>query len=420
MTFAIIRFMSKNFRIVKNCRICKSTKLYRFLDLGLMPISNGFRKKEELKKKETKYELACFFCENCGLVQLTVVVDPKIMFKNYVYIPSTAKVMMNNFSNLAHQAFIDNNLGEHSMVMDIGSNDGSLLTFFKTYDCKVVGIDPAENIAKAAELNGVPTEIALFNSGFAKIVRKKYGQADVITATNVIAHIDNLHETFNGVDILLKKDGIFITEFPYLVDLVDKLEFDTIYHEHLSYFSLHAWKYLVEKSGFEICGVRRLQVHGGSIRITHRRKSSQKNPAKKTLEYLLDLEKQKNLDKKETYDVFSQKVSELKIELTKLINSLKKDGNKIIGYGAAAKGNVLTNFFNIGKNKLDYIADSTPYKQGLYTPGMNIPVYAENRLRKDKPDYILILAWNFADEIMEKQESFCGRFIIPLPEVKII
>lgn len=415
--------MGKGFRVVKNCRICKSTKLYKFLDLGSMPIPNGFRRKEDLYRKQKKYELACYFCENCGLVQLTVVVDPEIMFKDYVYIPSTAKVMMNNFSSLVHEAVTEKGLGEKSTVMDIGSNDGSLLTFFKAYDCKVVGIDPAENIAKLAELNGVPTETLLFGSDSAKKVEKKYGQADVITATNVIAHIDNLDEVFKGVDVLLKKDGIFITEFPYLLDLVEKLEFDTIYHEHLSYFSLMAWKYMVEKSGFEICGLRRLQIHGGSIRLIHRRKSPKKNPAKKTVAYFLNVEKQKKLDKKGTYDLFSEKVLNLKEELTGLINTLKKDGNHIVGYGAAAKGNVLTNFFNIGKDKLDFIVDSTPYKQGLFTPGMDIPVYAENRLQKDVPDYLLILAWNFANEIMEKQEAFRskgGRFIIPLPEVKII
>ena len=346
------------------------------------------------------------------------------MFKNYVYIPSTAKVMMNNFSSLAHEAYLAENLDENSLVCDIGSNDGSLLKFFKSYDSKIVGIDPAENIAKIAELSGIPTEVEYFNSISAKKIRKKYGLADVITATNVIAHTDNLYEVFKGVDILLKKDGVFITEFPYLVDLIDKLEFDTIYHEHLSYFSLKPWNLLVEKCGFEICDIRRLAIHGGSIRITHRRKNRNlKNPAKKTLEFLLDLEEKKGLSKKETYDEFSLKINKLKEELLTLLRSLKKDGKKIVGYGAAAKGNVLTNFFGIDTKILDFIVDATPYKQGLFTPGMKIPVYAENRLLKKMPDYAIILAWNFANEIMEKQETFSakgGRFIIPLPEIKII
>lgn len=415
--------MNKDFRLVKNCRICRSVKLYKFLDLGSMPIPNGFRKKEDLKRKEPKYELACYFCEDCGLVQLTIVVNPKIMFDNYVYISATSKVRMNNFSSLAYQAYIGQNLNSASAVMDIGSNDGSLLSFFKTYDCKVVGIDPAKNLAKIAALNGIPTEAEYFNSSSARRIKEKYGSADVIAATNVMAHMDDLDEVFKGVDILLKKGGIFITEFPYLVDLIEKLEFDTIYHEHLSYFSLRTWKFLVEKFGFEICDLQRIQIDGGAIRLTHRRKTPGRNLANKVVNYFLSLEQKKKLDEKETYDLFSQKVHKLKMELTGLIDRLIKEGSRVVGYGAPAKGNILTNFFNIGKDKLDYIVDSTPYKQGLYTPGMNIPVYPENRLLKDMPDYALILAWNFANEIVKKQEIYKkrgGQFIIPLPEVKII
>ncbi|OGM16560.1 hypothetical protein A2V56_00730 [Candidatus Woesebacteria bacterium RBG_19FT_COMBO_42_9] len=415
--------MDKDFRHVTRCRICRSTELYRFLDLGFMPVPNGFRKKEELGKKEKKYELCCCFCETCGHVQLSGVVRPQLMFTNYVYIPSTSKVMMNNFSRLAHQAYVAKSLDEFSLVLDIGSNDGSLLTFFKAYGSKVVGIDPAENISKVAELNGIPTEIGLFNLASANKVKKKYGAADVITATNVIAHIDDLYGVFRGVDTLLKKDGLFITEFPYLLDLIDKLEFDTIYHEHLSYFAISPWKFLVEKFGFEICDLERLQIHGGSIRLTHRRKSSHKNKANRIVDYFINLEEERKLNERQTYDLFSQKVIGLKKSLTELIDGLKKQGKRIVGYGAAAKGNVLTNLFNIGRDKLDYIVDSTPYKLGLYTPGMNIPIFAENRLLKDMPDYALILAWNFANEIMEKQKAYKakgGKFIIPLPSVTII
>ena len=415
--------MGKSFRIANNCRICRSTRLYKFLDLGEMPIPNGFRKKEDLSKREENYELACNYCKICGLVQLSTVVHPDNMFKNYVYISGTSRARMSNFSSLAYQAHSRLNLSESSVVYDIGSNDGSLLTFFKAYGCKVVGIDPASNLTSITELNGVPTEVVYFNTNSAKRLKAKHGKADVITATNVIAHIDNLHSVFKGVDVLLKKDGVFITEFPYLVDLMDKLLFDTIYHEHLSYFALKPWSLMVEKMGFEIVDLRRLPIDGGALRLTHKRKSKKRNPAKKTLEYFLKLEEQKGLNKEDTYEVFSKKVNDLKNELNELIDSLKKDKKRIIGYGAPAKGNVLTNFFKIGKNKLDYIVDSTPYKQGLFTPGMNIPVYPESKLEKDMPDYALILAWNFANEIIAKQNAFQskgGRFIIPLPEVKVI
>jgi len=415
--------MNRNFVRVKKCRICHSAKLYKFLDLGKQPIPNGFRKKKDLGKIEHKYELACFYCEKCGLVQLTGVVNPVIMFKNYLYAASTTKMMMNNFSSLAHEAYMSKKLNESSFVVDIGSNDGSLLTFFKSYDCKVVGVDPAENIAPLAELNGVQTEIAYFNQATAKKVREKHGLADVICATNVVAHTNDLQGLFRGIDNLLKEDGIFITEFPYLPDLLDNLEFDTIYHEHLSYFALKPWKYLVEKNGYEICDVRRLPILGGSIRLTHRRKSNKRNPSRRTVDYLLNIEDQKQLYDKNTYDLFAYKVNNLKVEFIELIDSLKKDGKKIAGYGAAAKASVLTNFFSIGRNKIDFIVDGTPFKQGLYTPGMNIPVYAEGHLQKIMPDYTIIFAWNFVNEILEKQKVYLthgGKFVIPLPEIKII
>lgn len=415
--------MNKKVKKLTVCRICKSKKLYKFLDLGTMPIPNGFLKKEDLTKKEDKFELACFFCENCGLVQLTNVVDPNIMFKNYVYIPSTAKMMMNNFANLASHTHELKGLNEKVFVIDIGSNDGSLLAMFKSYGCKVLGIDPAENIAQVAKMNGIPTEVRLFGKKVAQIVAKKYGKCDVITATNVIAHIDDAHSVLEGVSELLSKDGIFITEFPYLLDLILKNEFDTIYHEHLSYFSLKPWINLISQYGFEIIDAKKLNIQGGSIRLIHRRKKSLKNNFQKTIDYLISMEIHHGLYDKKAYDRFSERIIELKGDVQVLLKNLKNKKKKIVGYGAAAKGNVLTNYFDLGIETLDYIADSTSYKQGLYTPGKHIPVYPEQRFLTDTPDYALILAWNFADEIIDKQKDFKrkgGHFIIPVPKVKVI
>ena len=329
---------------------------------------------------------------------------------------------MNNFTNLAYTAVQEVGAGEKSLVIDIGSNDGSLLTFFKSYGVKVLGIDPAENLAKIAIMNGIPTECKLFSLKTAAEVKKKYGKADIITATNVIAHIDNLHEVLGGVSKLLSDDGVFITEFPYLLDLVRKTEFDTIYHEHLSYISVKPWRKLIERFGLEIVSAQRLLIHGGSIRITHRKKSGSKK-IPDTIKYLESLEEHFGLYKEKTYDNFSLKVELLRNELVSTLKEYKKQGKRIVGYGAAAKGNVLTNCFGIGKNMLDYIVDSTPYKQGLFTPGMHIPVYPERKLLEDKPDFALILAWNFADEIIEKQKAFHrggGRFIIPIPKVRVV
>lgn len=405
------------------CRICLSRNLDKFLSLGSMPIPNGFLKKDQLSKKEEHFPLECFVCRDCYLVQLTCVVDPKIMFKNYVYIPSTSKVMMNNFSNLAYLANQKVNLEDNDLVVDIGSNDGSLLRFFKNFGAKVLGIDPAENLAEIAVQSGIPTETRLFNKNSASFMFKKYGRAKIITATNVVAHIDDLHQLIQGVEVLLDKNGIFVTEFPYFLDLVAKNQFDTIYHEHLSYFSLKPWINLLDRYGFEIIEAQRILVHGGSIRLTHRRKSRQTRVKNSTVDYLISLEGEAGLYKKHVYGEFTKRIINLKDTLNRLLKDLKTANKRIVGLGAAAKGNVLTHFFDIGTETLDYIADSTPYKHGLFTPGKHIPVVKEEKVLEDMPDYALILAWNFADEIMEKHKVFKkrgGKFIIPIPEVKVV
>lgn len=386
-----------------------------------MPLPNEFLSKDNLNKIEPFYDLNCLFCEDCGLVQLGTVVDPELMFKNYVYIPSTARVMMNNFSSLAYQASQRLKLNKKSLVLDIGSNDGSLLTFFKRQEAKVLGIDPAENLAKVAELQGIPTIVSLFEPILAKKIVKEHGRADVITATNVVAHIDNLDALFESVEIALKKNGLFITEFPYLLDLITKTEFDTVYHEHLSYFSLKPWVKLANRFGFEIIEARRLQIHGGSIRLFHRKKT--RPQISKTVQYLISLEGSHRLYDTKRYIEFSSQVYSLRDEMTSLLASLKKKNKRIIGLGASAKGNILTNFFDIGPKTLAYIADSTSYKQGLHTPGKHILIYPEEKVLRDKPDYALILAWNFASEIMKKHEGFKkagGKFIIPIPRVKVV
>jgi len=272
---------------LKKCRICKSKKLSKFLDLDSMPLPNGFISEQDLKKSEEKYKLSCLFCEDCGLVQLSNVVNPSLMFKNYVYVPSVSKVMMNNFSNLSFQTFKEIQLNKNSLVVDIGSNDESLLTFFKNYGTRVLGVDPAKNLVKVARMRGIPSEARLFSLKSAKILRQRYGSADLITATNVVAHVDNLHDFFEGISHLLSEKGAFATEFPYIVDLIRKNEFDTIYHEHLSYFSLKPWVKLVESHGFEIVSAQRLSIHGGSLRLVHKRKGVSFNYGRNTVNFLI-------------------------------------------------------------------------------------------------------------------------------------
>lgn len=414
--------MKQEVTSVKKCRLCKSLQLVRFLDLGKMPIPNGFLKPSDLNKKEPEYELACFYCRNCSLVQLTKIVDPQTMFGHYVYMPSASKTMLNNFANLAYTAKKDLKLNSKSMVIDLGSNDGSLLKFFKNHNINVLGIDPAKNIAELAAKDGIPTKVGLFTPQLARQAVKKYGLADLITATNVIAHIDNLDEVFEGIKILLKEDGSVITEFPYLLDLISKNQFDTIYHEHLSYFNLKSWNRFIESHGFKIKTITRRPVHGGSIRITHSRVNSG-SPKSGSVAFLTGLESENKLDKEQTYFDFSQSVLRLKKDLKNLLTKLKKQKKRIVGLGAPAKGNVLTCFFDIGPETLDYIVDSTPLKHGLFTPKKHIPIYPESKLLEDPPDYALILAWNFKEEIIRKHKLFQnkgGKFIIPIPDIKIV
>ena len=403
---------------VKKCRVCGSSDLYQFLDLGKMPLANNFLTKEDLSGKEERYPLFCLFCQRCALVQLGAVVNPDLMFRDYLYVPSGSRVMMNNFASLAYEASKRIKINERSLVLDIGSNDGTLLTLFKKMGAGVLGVDPAKNLAKVATMRGVPTEACFFNKRTAGFLCDKYGKADLVVGTNVAAHIDDLSDFFGGVSTILSSQGLFVCEFPYLLDLISGNQFDTIYHEHLSYFALGPWSRAAQMHGFEITDVRRLSVHGGSLRLTHMRQSGAKRS--RAVNYLMSIERRQGLYKVETYEAFVKRVFALKDGLRSTLLGFKKRKKRIVGLGAAAKGNVLTNFLNIGREILDYIADSTPYKWGLYTPGKHIPIYPEEKVFANRPDYCVIFAWNFANEIMRKYRSVGTKFIVPIPEVKIV
>jgi SAM-dependent methyltransferase len=408
---------------LKNCRTCGEETLRTFLSLGPMPIPNGFLKKEQLSKGEEYYPLDVAFCESCGLMTLVHVVRPDIMFRNYVYIPGTSQTMIKHFYQMAKENIKRFKMNKNSLAIDIGSNDGTLLKQFKSFGTKILGIDPAKNIAEEATKNDIETIADFFSVNLAKKISRSKGQADLITATNVIAHINNLLDLMDGVETLLKDRGVFLGEFPYLVDLIEHGEFDTIYHEHLSYFSIRSLLALAERVGLEIFDAKRTDVHGGSIQVFFRKKGSSKNPPLSSVEELVALERSKGLDIIGPFEDFATKTHKKREELTKLLKQLKARQKRIVGYGAAAKGNVLTNFFRIGPDLLDYIVDSIPYKQGSFTPGMHIPIYAESKLLEDQPDYALILAWNFADEITNKNKEYTkrgGKFITTVPLVKIV
>lgn len=418
--------MTKKAEVVKveKCRICKSKDLFDVIDLSEQPIPNGFLSREQLSNKEKKYPLAVVFCENCSLMQLKYLVKPDVMFDNYLYIPSASKTRVEHFKGIAEEVSTIVKLRPESLVIDIGSNDGSLLVAFKNLGVRVLGIDPAQNLVTVSALKGVETVMGYFDSEVAKKVVSKYGQAKVMTATNVIAHIQNLHEVLKGADLLLEKDGIFMMQFPYSLDLIEKNLFDTIYHEHLSYFSVKSLLYLAESSKLEIFNIKKSELDGGSLKVFWKKKENKSHKVQnKNIEDILKEEEEYGLYDRKIYIEFAKRVEKLKEISVEKLRKLKKKKKNIVGYGAAAKANVLLNYFGIDNKIFDYIVDSTPYKQGLFTPGTHIPIYSEDKIYETKPDYLVIFAWNFKKEIMSKNKKFKnegGKFILIEPSFKIV
>ena len=408
----------KNYTTRDNCRICESKDLVKILDLSETPLANGFLTKDETEKAEEKFPLVVYFCKNCSLVQLLDVVDPKILFGKYHFITSASKPSVDHFAKFGKE-LIDNFIrSKDDLVVDIGGNDGTLLGNLKDF-CKILNIEPASNIAEISAGKGIPTINDFFSSGLAQKVLNKYGKASVISANNIIAHTDKVKDVFTGAKLLLKDDGVFVFETHWVKNLIGEGGFDQVYHEHLCYYSLHALKYLVESEGFFIKEVKSVPMQGESLRVY----VGKTRGSSATADEFLKKEKEMGLTNVEAYSGFSDKVVENAKNVKNLLVSLKQQGKKIIGYGAAAKGNTLLNYFGIGNNLLDYIVDTTPFKQGLYSPGTHIPVVHPDKIKEDMPDYIFILAWNYADAIIEKERALREKgvkFIIPVPNVRIV
>ncbi|MEK7169857.1 MAG: class I SAM-dependent methyltransferase [Patescibacteria group bacterium] len=414
--------MSTEITHKSTCRICKGKNLSRILSFGPTPPANAFLRTDELSRSEPYYPLDVNLCGVCGLVQLADVVDSRILFKDYVYVSSTSPVFIAHFGAFAKEVFTRFNLSKKSLVVDIGSNDGILLRPFKKLGARVLGVEPDTSIANLARKAGIPTVSEFFTPNTTKKILQKYGSADVITATNVFAHIDDIHAVAKGVKMLLTKEGVFIIEAPYLVDFLDKNLFDTVYHEHLSYLSVSALSHFFEGVGMKIIDVERVDSHGGSLRVFAKKKNATGTPSLAVQE-LLTLEKLKGLREEKVYLEYELRILENRAKLLSMLTGLKKSGKRVAGYGAPAKGNTLLNFFSIGKELLEYIVDDSPHKQGRHTPGKRIPVVSSKLLIDNPPDYLLILAWNFAPSIIAKNEAFRkkgGKFIIPVPRPRIV
>ncbi len=404
----------ENYKLVKKCRICSNENLHLILDLGLQPPANALIDKTQLKSVEEKFPLRLFWCSNCFLVQLVDIVDKEHLFKHYLYMTSASKPIVEHFRKYAKEVFDEFLKDDDPFVVEIGSNDGSLLSEFKKLGASILGIEPASNLAKLANELNITTRNDFFSSNVAQEITKSHN-ASVVVANNVIGHIENLHDLMEGIKILIGDNGVFIFEVPYLIDLMKNLEFDTIYHEHLSYFSILPVINLVNRFGLEVFDIQNQSVHGGTIRIFISKKNNFK--ISNSLNDFIKLEHEYRLDKIETYQNFSNNVQNLKKSIIDILADFKSKNNSIFGYGATAKGNVLLNYCQIDNNILDFIIDTTPIKQGKFTPGTHIPIVSPETMH-NQGDVALLLAWNYESEILLKEKNFRengGKFIIPLP-----
>lgn len=402
-----------------SCFICGEKKLYKFLSLGHQPPSDAFLRPEDLLKPEATYPLELCLCESCYLVQLNYAVDPKKLFRDYVYNTGSNNSLKKSFENLVNNLVKRFNLSASDLAVDIGSNDGTLLSYYLPHKVKILGIDPS-SATKLALNNNLPTIVDFFSRKLVAKVVKKYGQAKIITATNVFAHVEKLDDFVAGVKDLLAADGVFISESGYLLDFIEKLQYDSIYHEHLRYYSLKPLEILFKKFGLEIVDAERGTIHGGTI-IVYAAKKGKRQASNRVAE-LISQEENFGLYKKETFINFANSVKKNKLAIQKLVIDLKSQGKNIVGIGAPAKGNTLINYCNLDKEMVDYLAEKSELKIGMFSPGAHIPVIDESRLFKNQPAYALMLAWNIADELIPKlkNKGYRGKFIIPHPEPKII
>jgi nucleoside-diphosphate-sugar epimerase/SAM-dependent methyltransferase len=404
----------------KDCKLCGNTGLKKFISLGDSPLANSLVK--YLSESKDLYPLDVAYCPNCHNCQLSYIVPRDKLFKSYNYVTSTTKTFRDHFAKMAEDITKDYKLNSKSLVVDIGSNDGLLLKTFNKHDINTIGIEPAKNIADIAIKDGVNTIIDYFNDSSVNQILNSEGSADVITANNVFAHTENLSEVISNVKRLLKENGIFVIECQSLLDTLKQGTFDNIYHEHIHYFNLLALNNFFNKNGMEIFKVQHVDSHGGSLRVFVQKKGG-KHKKESSVQNFLKEEKKFGLDKLQTYKEFAKNVYKTKDNFVDVIKKLKSEKKTIVGYGAPAKATTFLNFCGITNKDIDYIVDDNPLKQGLIVPGVDIPIKDKEYLKCNTPDYIIILAWNFADEILKNLKAFKDKgvkFIIPLPKTKII
>ena len=404
------------------CRSCGAGLERTFVDLGFSPLANSYLTAEDLHRPQLFHPLHVYLCTECLLVQLPEAESPEAIFSEYAYFSSVSSSWVEHARRYALRMIEERGLGPDSLVVEIASNDGYLLSHFHERGIPVQGIEPADNVARAARERGIPTRTAFFGRELAEDLAASGVRADLLVGNNVLAHVPALNDFVAGLKLLLGEEGLATFEFPHLLRLMDERQFDTIYHEHFSYFSFTTVRRVFARHGLVLADVEELPTHGGSLRIhaRHAEEEPQETPA---VAELLEREEHAGLLDPATYDAFARGVHEVKRELLKLLIRVREEGKTIAGYGAPAKGNTLLCYCGVSPDLLPYTVDLSPHKQGLFLPGTRIPIYPPDHLRETKPDYVLILPWNLKDEIMAQMAdvaSWGGRFVVAIPRVEVV
>jgi hypothetical protein len=405
------------------CRFCGAPLSEVFVDLGASPLANSYLEPEDLARAEAFYPLCVYVCGECLLVQLPEEERPEAIFSDYAYFSSYSDSWLRHAKTYAEAMIERFGLGPGTQAIEIASNDGYLLRWLKEKDIPVLGIEPARNVAEAAGAAGIPTIVKFFGAATARELVAEGKRADLLVGNNVLAHVPGLNDFVAGLKILLAPTGVLTMEFPHLLRLMAEDQFDTIYHEHYSYFSFATVRKVFAAHGLTLFDVEELSTHGGSLRIYARHDEDASKPVGERVADLLAREEAAGLGKLETYRSFGERVQRVKWGLLRFLIASKEAGKSIAGYGAPAKGNTLLNYCGIRTDFLDYTVDRSPHKQGRYLPGVRIPIHGPDRLRETRPDYVLILPWNLKEEIVEQMadvRSWGGRFVVAIPEVEIL